>query len=59
MRCKSCNKPLKESEIIWRPELGEHEDLCLKCRQVVYDLTDEDAEAIDIISSSGSGDYNE
>ena len=36
MRCKSCNTALKSSEIIWLPKLHKHEDLCSKCRDMVY-----------------------
>jgi len=41
-RCKSCDAPLKDNEIIWRPELHQHEELCLKCRRLVFGITEED-----------------
>ena len=31
MRCTSCNRALKSSEIIWYPEEHRHEDLCNSC----------------------------
>lgn len=36
MRCRACDKPLKSSEIIWRQDLGQHEDLCRKCRNYIH-----------------------
>tara|TARA_R100000306_G_C4337924_1_gene123704 strand:- start:101 stop:262 length:162 start_codon:yes stop_codon:yes gene_type:complete len=32
MRCKACDAVLKPPEIIWRPEIKQHEELCKKCR---------------------------
>lgn len=37
MRCACCNRVLKASEIIWYPKQQRHEDLCLKCRSIIYD----------------------
>lgn len=31
MRCTSCNKPLKPEEIVWKPELNNHEPFCASC----------------------------
>jgi len=52
-RCKSCDAPLKDNEIIWRPELHQHEELCLKCRRLVFGITEEDQAAIDTLMSIG------
>lgn len=52
-RCKGCNSILKETEIRWRPEIHEHEDLCLKCRHQVYDITEEDLEVMDKFEDEG------
>ncbi len=30
-RCVVCNKVLRPEEIIWKPEIGEHEDHCAAC----------------------------
>tara|TARA_R100001082_G_scaffold90419_2_gene56935 strand:- start:17787 stop:18041 length:255 start_codon:yes stop_codon:yes gene_type:complete len=35
MRCKSCDSILQPSEIIWREETKEHEELCRKCREII------------------------
>jgi len=32
MRCKACNKIMLPSEILWKPELKTHEEICKKCR---------------------------
>ena len=52
-RCRGCNAILKETEIVWKPELGEHEDLCLKCRQAVYEIPVEDLEVLDRLKEEG------
>lgn len=31
MRCKCCNTPLKPEEIIWKPDIQEHESFCTVC----------------------------
>mgnify|MGYP003109798635 FL=1 len=41
MRCKACDKIMMPSEILWRPELKAHEELCKTCR---YDM------GLDIVS---------
>lgn len=46
-RCKACNAILKETEIKWDPIRKEHEDLCLKCRQSVYNISAEDLASLD------------
>lgn len=51
MRCKSCNKILKENEIIWRPEQGQHEELCMSCRNIVFNLSEEDQIAVDLLDN--------
>jgi hypothetical protein len=30
-RCVVCNTPLKPEEIVWKPEIGEHESFCYAC----------------------------
>ena len=52
-RCKACNAIMKENEIKWKPELNEHEDLCLRCRQSVYNLSEEDLETMDKLEEKG------
>lgn len=52
MRCKSCNKIMRESEVIWRQDLQQHEDLCLRCRQIVYGYSAEDQETIDLLDKN-------
>ena len=37
-RCSACNEALQESEIIWRPDAHQHEELCLRCRRTISDL---------------------
>lgn len=32
MRCKACDAIMKPEEIIWKFELGIHEELCRTCR---------------------------
>ena len=32
MRCKACDKIMLPSEILWKPELKAHEELCKICR---------------------------
>lgn len=32
MRCKACDAIMKPEEIIWKSELGIHEELCRVCR---------------------------
>lgn len=32
MRCKACDAIMKPEEIIWKFELGTHEELCRTCR---------------------------
>ena len=34
-RCKCCDSVLEDTEIIWYPDLGKHEELCYHCRQEV------------------------
>ena len=53
MRCKACDTPLKENEIIWHEELQSHEELCLKCRQAALDICIEDLETIDKLEQEG------
>ena len=36
MRCKCCNEPLSENEIIWKQDIQQHEDMCYLCRRAVY-----------------------
>lgn len=40
-RCKSCDKILRGSEIIWDPETLRIEDLCLQCRKKIFEDEDE------------------
>lgn len=48
-RCKVCNTPLKPEEIIWRPEIGQHEDHCSACLQKhMYEEYDSEIEWYDI-----------
>lgn len=35
-RCRACNEIMGEHEIVWRPEIGKHEDLCLCCRRAIF-----------------------
>ena len=62
MRCTSCNEPLKENEIIWRADIGDHETLCLRCRRIVFGQSEEDLEAMDLLDSTttkdGSDSFN-
>ncbi len=37
MRCKSCNNILEPQEIIWIPDRHTHEELCLKCRNSIFE----------------------
>lgn len=47
MRCKACDTPMKENEIIWREEIKEHEELCLLCRQAALGFEVEALEYVD------------
>lgn len=53
MRCKACNAIMQENEIKWREDIGEHEDLCLKCRKEIYEISTEDLEVIDKLEKEG------
>lgn len=55
-RCKACDNPLSESEIIWREDIKQHEELCRKCRAEVYDLSIDDIETIDKFNADGEHD---
>ena len=52
-RCKGCNAILKETEIVWRADIQQHEDLCLKCRKEVYEIDIEDLEVLDKLTEEG------
>lgn len=52
-RCKACNSILKEGEMVWKEELKTHEDLCLKCRNQIYDIAIEDLEVLDKLTEEG------
>jgi hypothetical protein len=52
-RCKACNAILKENEMKWREDIKQHEDLCIKCRSSVYDLSVDDIEVIDDLEGEG------
>lgn len=53
MRCKACDKVMRENEIKWREDIKQHEELCLKCRQAVYNITEEDLAVIDQLEEKG------
>ena len=41
MRCRACNEVMGEHEIVWRPEIGQHEDLCLCCRRAIFTVEED------------------
>jgi len=45
-RCRACDAILEESEIIWKPDVKRHEDLCRCCRKIIFDL--ESNESLDV-----------
>lgn len=53
MRCRACDNLMKENEIKWREDIKEHEDLCLKCRQAVYGMAEEDLAVLDKLEEEG------
>lgn len=53
MRCKACNNKMKPNESKWIEELKRHEDLCLVCRQSVYEMSIEDLETMDKLEEEG------
>lgn len=41
-RCKACDKPLDEHEIIWNEDLAQWEDLCKVCIEIALSLLGSD-----------------
>lgn len=46
-RCKACDCKLKDTEILWRQDIKQFEELCLQCRMAIYI---KDSERLDIES---------
>lgn len=41
-RCKACDSVMEDSEIIWKEEECEHEELCSKCLKLIRQYEEED-----------------
>jgi len=41
VRCKACNSKMLDGEIVWYEDEKRHEDMCLKCRNIVRELENE------------------
>ena len=51
MRCKSCDAVMEPEEIIWRPDRGEHEELCRSClvqADIYREVEEEGTKPLDI-----------
>lgn len=59
MRCKACDKIMEESEIIWKEEEGEHEELCSKCLKIINKFEEESDEEFDLTTIIGELDLEE
>lgn len=48
MRCKACNEILQEEEIFYDMKHKKMEDLCRRCRNIVFEQNDENLEIVEI-----------
>lgn len=60
MRCSCCNKILSSGEIIWYKDQHKHEELCGRCRAIVFKgLLDDNANADNIYIDDVLGDIDD